>query len=97
MNNHINRFEQLVYEVKYNKPSDTQNMKESVVNLKFLNTLMTNKSSSEIWKTFINMKGSQLEQMSTQQLYAEVRINVVRIKSIDTSSNEAKALMMTEF
>jgi hypothetical protein len=97
MNDHINRFEQLVYEVNYNKPSDTQNMKESVVNLKFLNTLMTDKSSSEKWETFINAKGPQLEQMSTQQLYAEVRVNAARIKPADTPSNEAKALMTTEF
>jgi hypothetical protein len=27
----------------------------------------------EKWETFINAKGSQLEQMSTQKLYAEVQ------------------------
>ena len=72
-------------------------MKESVVNLKFLNTLMTNKPSMEKWEMFINAKGPQLEQMSTQQLYAEVRVNAARVKPADAPSHEAKALMMTEF
>ena len=66
INDHINKFEQLVYEVNYNKPSDTKNMEESVVNLKFLNTLMVDKTSSDKWETFINAKGPQLETMSTQ-------------------------------
>jgi hypothetical protein len=30
--------------------------------------------------------------MSTQQLYAEVRVNAARIKPADTPSNQAKAL-----
>ena len=94
INDHINRFEQLVYDVNYNKPSDTPNMTESVVNLKFLNTLMTDKTSSEKWETFINAKGPQLEQMTTQQLYAEVRVNAARIKPVDKTAEapEAKAL-----
>jgi hypothetical protein len=95
INDHINRFEQLVYEVNYNKPANTPNMVDSVVNLKFLNTLMTDKSFSEKWETFINAKGPQLEQMSTKQLYAEVRVDAARNKqqtekSVDVS--EAKAL-----
>ena len=96
INDHINRFEQLVYEINYNKPTHTPNIAVSIVNLKFLNTLMTDKTSSEKWETFINAKGPQLEQMSTQQLYAEVRVNAARLKSADkpadTSSSEAKAL-----
>jgi hypothetical protein len=71
INDHINKFEQLVYEVNYNKPSDTKNMDESVVNLKFLNTLMVDKTSSDKWETFISAKGPQLETMSTQQLYVQ--------------------------
>jgi hypothetical protein len=67
----------LVYEINYNKPANTLNMVDSVVNLKFLNTLMTDKSFSKKWETFIDAKGPQLEQMSTQQLYAEVRVNAV--------------------
>jgi len=47
INDHINKFEQLVYEVNYNKPSDMKNMEESVINLKFLNTLMVDNASSE--------------------------------------------------
>ena len=96
INDHINRFEQLVYEVNYNKPAATPNLAVSVINLKFLNTLMTDRASSEKWETFINAKGLQLEQMSTQQLYAEVRVNAARMKQTDkpadTSSSEAKAL-----
>ena len=92
INDHINKFEQLVYEVNYNKPSDTKNMEESVVNLKFLNTLMVDKSSSDKWETFINAKGPQLETMSTQQLYAEVRVNAGRIKPVEPVPNEVKAL-----
>jgi len=68
INDHINKFEQLVHDVNYNKPSNTGNMEESVVNLKFLNTLMVDKTSSDKWETFINAKGPQLETMSTQQL-----------------------------
>src|SRR5579859_6095309 len=98
INDHINKFEQLVYDVNYNKPSDTRNMEESVVNLKFLNTLMIDKASSDKWETFINAKGPQLETMSTQQLYAEVRVNAGRIKPVEPASNlnEVKALH-TEF
>jgi len=96
INDHINKFEQLVYDVNYNKPSDTKNMEESVVNLKFLNTLMVDKASSDKWETFINAKGPQLETMSTQQLYAEVRVNAGRIKLVEPVPNEVKALQ-TEF
>jgi len=95
MNDHINRFEQLVYNVNYNKPAATPNLAVSVINLKFLNTLMTDRASSEKWETFINAKGLQLEQMSTQQLYAEVRVNAARLTSADKPSgpaNEARAL-----
>src|SRR5271170_6430790 len=97
INDHINKFEQFVYEVNYNKPSDTKNMEESVVNLKFLNTLMVDKTSSDKWETFINAKGPQLETMSIQQLYAEVRVNAGRIKPVELPvPNEVKALH-TEF
>src|SRR5271168_2605368 len=96
INNHINKFEQLVYDVNYNKPSNTGNMEESVVNLKFLNTLMVDKTSFDKWETFINAKGPQLETMSTQQLYAEVRVNAGRIKPVEPVPNEVKALK-TEF
>ena len=65
----------LIYDINYNKPANTTNMDQSVVNLKFLNTLMTDKSTIDKWEAFINAKGPQLEQMSTQQLYAEVRVN----------------------
>src|SRR5579862_5709910 len=92
INDHINRFEQLIYEVNYHKPSDTPNLKESVVILKFLNTLMTDASSTSNWETFINAKGPQLEHMSIQQLYSEVRINAARAKPTDTTSYEATAL-----
>ena len=92
INDHINKFEQLVYEVNYNKLSDTKNTEESVLNLKFLNTLMVDKTSSDKWETFINAKGPQLETMSTQQLYAEVRVNAGRIKPVEPVPNEVKAL-----
>ena len=92
INDHINKFEQLIYEVNYNKPSDTKNMKESVMNLKFLNILMIDKISSEKWEMFINIKDPQLETMSMQQFYAEVRINTERIKSVESVSNEVKVL-----
>jgi hypothetical protein len=96
INDHINKFEQLVHDVNYNKPSNTGNMEESVVNLKFLNTLMVDQASSDKWETFINAKGPQLETMSTQQLYAEVRVNAGRIKPVEPVPNEVKALK-TEF
>jgi hypothetical protein len=95
MNDHINRFEQLVYDVNYNKPTATPNLAVSVVSLKFLNTLMTDKTSSEKWETFINAKGPQLEQMSTQQLYAEVRVNAARIKPIDKPADTSGAKALT--
>src|SRR5271155_5484808 len=96
INNHINKFEQLVHDVNYNKPSNTGNMEESVVNLKFLNTFMVDQASPDKWETFINVKGHQLETMSTQQLYAEVRVNAGRIKPVEPVPNEVKALK-TEF
>src|SRR5271154_5971767 len=96
INDHINKFEKLVHDVNYNKPSNTANMEESVINLKFLNTLMVDKISSDKWETFINAKGPQLETMSTQQLYAEVRVNAGRIKPAESVPNEVKALK-TEF
>src|SRR5436190_14964907 len=100
MNDHINRFEQLVYDVNYNKPANTTNMEQSVLNLKFLNTLMTDKPTIEKWEMFINAKGPQLEQISTQQLYAEVRVNAANAKPAESSipsSNEVRALTTTEF
>src|SRR5277367_5307331 len=60
INDHINKFEQLVHDINYNKPSDTKNMKESVVNRMFLNTLMVDQASFDKWETFINAKGPQL-------------------------------------
>jgi hypothetical protein len=96
INDHINKFEQLVHDVNYNKPSNTKNMEESVVNLKFLNTLMVDQASSDKWETFINAKGPQLETMSTQQLYAEVRVNAAKIKPVEPLPDEVKALK-TEF
>ena len=66
------------------------------MNLKFLNTLMVDKASSDKWETFINAKGPRLETMSIQQLYAEVRVNAGRIKSVEPVPNEVKALQ-TEF
>src|SRR5277367_4612339 len=96
INDHINKFEQLVHDVNYNKPSNTGNMEESVVNLKFLNTLMVDQASSDKWETFINAKSPQLETMSTQQLYAEVGVNAGRIKPVEPVPNEVKALQ-TEF
>lgn len=56
MNDHINRFEQLVYDVNYNRPANTRPLKLSMVNLKFLNILMTDKSTTDKWETFINTK-----------------------------------------
>src|SRR5436190_22477203 len=38
MNDHINRFEQLIYDINYNKPANTMNMDQLIVNLKLLNT-----------------------------------------------------------
>ena len=100
MNDHINHFEQLIYDINYNKFVNTINMNQSMVNLKFLNILMTDKLTIDKWKTFINMKDSQLEQMSTQQLYAKIRVNIANAKLTESSSfssNEARALTTTEF
>src|SRR5436305_12943059 len=47
MDDHINRFERLVYVVNYNKSVNTSNLQDSVVNLKFLNTLMTDKAFTD--------------------------------------------------
>src|SRR5271154_5795966 len=71
-------------------------MEQSVVNLKLLNTLMVDQASSDKWETFINAKGPQRETISTQQLYAEVRVNAGRIKPVEPVPNEVKALK-TEF
>ena len=91
INDHI-KFEQLVYDVNYNKPSNTGNMEESVVNLKFLNTLMVDQATSDKWETFLNAKGPQLETMLTQQLYAEVRVTAGGVKPVEPVPNEVKAL-----
>src|SRR5271170_3287994 len=53
---------------------------------------MVNQASSDKWETFINAKGAQLKTMSTQKLYAEVRVNTGRIKHIEPVPNEVKAL-----
>ena len=88
MKDYINRFEQLVYDINYNKPGNTINMNQSVVNLKFL---MTDKFMIDKWETIINTKGPQLEQMSTQQLYAEVRVNAASAKPEETSSSTSSS------
>ena len=61
---------------------------------------MTDKPTIEKWEMFINAKGPQLEQMSTQQLYAEVRVNAANAKPAEASSfssNEVRVLTTTEF
>ena len=80
MNDHINRFEQLIYDINYNKSANIINMKQSMINLKFLNILMIDKLIIDKWKTFINAKDSQLEQISTQQLYAKIKVNAANAK-----------------
>ena len=65
INDDINNSNNLFSEVNYNKPSDTKNIEWSVVNLKFLNTPIVHKASSDKWQTFINPKGPQLETVST--------------------------------
>ena len=99
INNHINHFEQLIYDINYNKSINTTNMKQLMINFKFLNILMIDKLIIDKWETFINAKDSQLEQMSIQQLYAKVRVNAANVKLAKPSSfsfNKAWVLIITE-
>ena len=77
---HINKFERQLREVNFNRPpslvevetdSDKERQK-SLNNLAFVGTLVGGKDAVR-WKTFILAMGPRLQQISTQQLYAEVR------------------------
>ena len=91
VNEHINRFNQLLQEVEYNRPSIIVALQSESINLQFMTSL------GDSWETFFLAKGDWIRNTSTAELHAEVRaMNSHRSKSPTTQSSSnppsAKAL-----
>ena len=72
MDAHITRFNHLLQEAEYNKPTSIPPMKPEAVNLQFLQSL------GKDWEIFAIAKGESIRTLSTAELYAEVRARDAR-------------------
>ena len=73
MDAHITRFNQLLQEVEYNKPSTIPRMRDEEVNLQFIQSLFDpSYKDSKDWETFAIAKGDWLRKVSTAELHAQV-------------------------
>lgn len=64
---HIDRFNQLLQELEYNRPSTISPLQSKLVNLQFMTSL------GDGWETFIMAKRDWIRHASTAELYAKVR------------------------
>jgi hypothetical protein len=64
---HIDRFNQLLQKLEYNRPSTISPLQPESVNLQFMTSL------DDGWETFIMTKGDWICHASMAELYAEVR------------------------
>ena len=81
MNDHINRFNKLLQEVEYNKPSEIPKQDPAAINLQFLASLGSD------WEVWGMAKGDNLRKIPTAQLMAEVRALSASRSSISNSSD----------
>ena len=81
MDAHITRFNQLLQEVEYNKPSTIPPNEPEAVNLQFMLSL------GESWETFSLAKGEWPHRVSTAELHAVDRAMVVRKTKPATQSS----------
>jgi len=69
MDAHITRFNELLQELEYNKPTTIPALHDQAVNLQFLQSLGNDKD----WELFALAKGDNIRTLSTAELLAEVR------------------------
>ena len=91
MNDHINQFAKHLQDVEYHKPANATPKDKGTINLAFIASL------GEDWSLFQQARGNTLKDMSTAELFAEVRaIDAAKPRPktnpIETSSDQAKAL-----
>ena len=67
MNDHINQFTKNLQDVEYHKPTNATSKDKGTVNLAFVASL------GDDWSVFQQAKGNTLRDMSTAELFAEVR------------------------
>ena len=85
---HINRFNQLLQDVEYNRPSTIPELRSESVNLQFMMSL------GDGWDTFMMAKGDWIRGASTAELHAEIRaMDARRFKptTTQTASNPSPA------
>ena len=81
---HIDRFNQLLQELEYNRPSTISPLQSESVNLQFMTSL------GDGWETFIMAKGDWIRRASTAELHAEVRaMDTHKAKPKTTTSTPA--------
>ena len=97
MNDHINRFEQLAYDINYNNPTNTINMEQSLVNLKFLNTLMSDKSRNGKRSSMQKVLNLNKYLRNSSTLKSELMQRMPNLPKPPSPSNEVRALTTTEF
>jgi transposase InsO family protein len=92
---HINRFNQLLQDVEYNRPPTIAELRPPSVNLQFMMSL------GDGWDTFMMAKGDWIHRASTAELHAEIRaMDARRPKPITQSASNpspadaAKALSL---
>ena len=67
MDAHITRFNQLLQDVEYNKPTTIPPLQAEAINLQFMLSL------GESWETFSLAKGDWIRRVSVAELHSEVR------------------------
>jgi hypothetical protein len=68
MDGHITRFNELLQELEYNKPTSIPALQDEAVNLQFLQSLGNDRD----WELFAMAKGNNIRTLSTAELLAEV-------------------------
>ena len=81
INEHINRFNQLLQEIEYNRPFIIAALQSESINLQFMSSL------DDGWEIFFLAKDDWIRNTSIAELHAEIRVmNSYRSKSSITQS-----------
>src|SRR5436190_1063430 len=93
MHDHINQFTKNLQDVEYHKPPNATSKDKGTINLAFVASL------GEDWSLFQQARGNTLKDMSTAELFAEVRAidatkpcSKPKPSEINPLSDQAKAL-----
>ena len=87
MDAHITRFNELLQELEYNKPTSIPALQDEAVNLQFLQSLGNDRD----WELFAMAKGDSIRTLSTAELLAEVRALSARRTGTNTSTTSQPA------